>query len=588
MNLLVVVVVSAVILFVAYYTYGTLLARLAGLDPKTVTPAVELQDGIDFDPLNPSSLVPQHFSAIAAAGPIVGPILAGMTFGWLPALLWILIGSVFIGGTHDFFALVASVRHKAKSIAEVVRDHMSQRAYLLFLSFIWIALIYIIVAFTDITSRSFIGAASAEAGGVTGAAIATSSTLYLMLTLVMGLCLKYLKTPLSWTTAVFIVLTGFAIWIGPKFPMPLGDYFGLSQPQQAKMWDVILLVYCLLAGVAPVWLILQPRGQLGGYFLYFALGAGALGLILGGGEIKYPAIMKTAEASTLFPMLFITIACGACSGFHSLIASGTTSKQLRTETDAKVVGYGTMLLEGMVAIVSLCCVMMFAAGSPELSSGSPNMIYAAGIAKFLQTVGIDPVLGTTFALLAFTTFIYDTLDVCTRLGRFILQELTGMHGLAGRCIGTTLTAGLPLYFLLRHPDTINGVPAPAVYKMFWPLFGASNQLLAALTLLGITVWLWKTRKAAWVWAVTGLPTVWMYAMSSWALWTLTVKSFYVPVAGQPGKFELVLTSVVGWAGVVLLFLAILMLIEAIIVLLSLGKPSTPSPTATGYRQPVTA
>jgi len=587
MNLLLVVLVSAVILSVAYVTYGRFLARLAQLDPNAVTPAVELKDGIDFDPLNPSSLVPQHFSAIAAAGPIVGPILAGMTFGWLPALLWILIGCVFIGGTHDFFSLVASVRHKAKSIAEVVRDHMSNRAYLLFLSFIWIALIYIIVAFTDITARSFVGGPTADAGGVSGAAIATSSTLYLVLTLVMGLCLKYLKTPLNATTAVFIVLTGIAIWIGPKFPLPLGDYFQLNGPQQAKMWDVILLVYCLLAGVAPVWLILQPRGQLGGYFLYFALGAGALGLVLGGGEIKYPMVMDTPKAATMFPMLFITIACGACSGFHSLIASGTTSKQLRTESDAKVVGYGTMLLEGMVAIVSLCCVMMFAAGAPELASGSPNMIYAAGIAKFMQTVGIDPVLGTTFALLAFTTFIYDTLDVCTRLGRFILQELTGMPGFAGRCLGTALTAGLPLYFLLRHPDVIDGKPAPEVYKMFWPLFGASNQLLAALTLLGITVWLWKTRKETWVWFVTGLPTVWMYAMSSWALWTLTVNAFYVPVAGQPGKFNIVLTSVVGWAGVVLLFLAILMLIEAIVVLMSLGTPSRPSSPAT-YGKPATA
>jgi carbon starvation protein len=221
MNLLYIVLPSAIVLLVAYFTYGKLLARLFELNPQRKTPACELQDGLDFEPLDPSSLVPQHFSAIAAAGPIVGPILAGLTFGWLPALVWILVGCVFIGGVHDFAALVASIRHKARSIAEVVREHMSRRSYLLFLSFIWLALIYIIVAFTDVTATSFIGPPTGDNGMVGGGAIASASLIYLVLTILMGVCLRYFKTPMGWTTAAFIVLVGAAIIAGPKIPLDL-------------------------------------------------------------------------------------------------------------------------------------------------------------------------------------------------------------------------------------------------------------------------------------------------------------------------------------------------------------------------------
>lgn len=609
MSLLAVVLPAAIILVIAYFTYGTVLARLFQLDPNRKTPAVEQKDGIDFDPLAPGSLVPQHFSAIAAAGPIVGPILAGLTFGWLPALIWILVGSIFIGGVHDFASLVASIRHKARSIAEVVRDHMSKQSYLLFLSFIWIALIYIIVAFTDITAQSFIEAPTPASGNVGGGAIATASALYLLLTILMGLCLKYLKMPMGWATVVFSILVGVAIVLGPRLPVDVaqlayrpaegaatsvhaavaqGDATAIELVSYSrKGWDVLLLIYCLLAGVAPVWMILQPRGQLGGYFLYFALAAGAIGLVLGGGSIQYPAftdwVVQPAKPGAmpmaLFPMLFITIACGACSGFHSLIASGTTSKQLRTEPDAKVVGYGTMLMEAMVAIVSLCCVMMFAKGADELK-GSPNQVYAQGISSFLGAVYLDKGIGTSFALMAFATFVYDTLDVCTRLGRFIIQELTGLHNRTGRFLGTALTAGIPVYFLLANPNVITDaagkpIAPPPVWQTFWSLFGASNQLLAALTLLGITVWLWKTRRAWWVWLVTGLPTVWMYAMSTWALTNITLPKFY-----KNGDLQMPLDAV-AWAGVVLLALAALMLIEAIRAIASLGAPPRPGRFAAG-------
>jgi len=576
MSLLVVLLPSALLLAIAYRTYGALLARLFQLDPAAPTPAVTLRDDVDYEPVPPQLLLGQHFSAIAAAGPIVGPILAGVAFGWLPALLWILVGSIFIGGVHDFAALVASVRHKARSIAEVVRDHMSRRSYVLFLSFVWIALVYIIVAFTDITAQSFVGRQVLESGeAVSGGGIATSSLLYLVLPMIMGVCLRHARMPLWLATAIFLPLVGLAIWGGQQIPFDLGQAIGVGDATAQKIWGVLLLAYCLVAAMVPMWLLLQPRGHLGGCFLYVALAGAAVGLIAGDrlvagdGAIRYPAFTgwQAANGQHLVPMLFITIACGACSGFHSLIASGTTSKQLRRETDARPIGYGTMLLEAMVAIVSLCCVMVLTRDDP-LTKQSPNFIYALGMGQFLEILGVPATLGVSFALMAFTTFVYDTLDVCTRLGRYIVQELTGLTHAVGGWLGTGLTAGVPLVFLLRPNLDANGTPVPA-WKTFWNLFGASNQLLAALTLLGVTVWLWRTRREAWVWLVTGVPTAFMYAMSTWALVGMTLPKF----RSQAG---LVLPAdPVPWAGVVLLVLAAVMLVEAIrVIAAAAGPPSS--------------
>lgn len=580
MSLLPVVLVSAVLLSIAYVTYGRLLARLLQLDPNRPTPAVELNDGLDFEPIESKFLLSQHFSAIAAAGPIVGPILAGVAFGWVPALIWILVGCVFIGGVHDLTSLTASIRHKARSIAEVVRDHMTKRSYILFLSFVWIALVYIIVAFTDLTASAFIGRQELENGEVvTGGGIATSSLMYLVLPIVMGLLLRYTKLSLNWATAIFLPLVGVSIWAGQLLPFDLQSVLQTTPDNARRIWDVLLLVYCLVAGVVPVWMLLQPRGHLGGYFLYVALAGGALGLMLGGETIQYPAFngLTGLNGQSMIPMLFITIACGACSGFHSLICSGTTSKQLAKETDAKTIGYGAMLLEGMVAIVSLCCVMMLAKNAPVLFNAEgklapkPNLIYALGIGNFLEVLGISKKLGVSFALMAFTTFIYDTLDVCTRLGRYIIQELTGLQNNFGRWLGTALTAGAPLFFLLKPGVDENGKALPPIWQAFWNLFGASNQLLAALTLLGVTVWLWRTYQAKWVWFVTGIPTVLMYVMSTWALISMTWPKFFNTAGSFAAPKE-----VVPWIGLVLLVLAALMLLEAIAVLAGNRSASPPS------------
>jgi carbon starvation protein len=599
MNLLTVVAGAAVVLAAAYVIYGRVLSRLLQLDPHRPTPAIQLRDDLDYVPIPSKFLLSQHFSAIAAAGPIVGPILAGIYFGWLPALLWILVGSIFIGGVHDMTSLVASIRHKAMSIAEVVRDHMSRLSYVLFLVFIWIALIYIIVAFTDITASAFVGGPEAlrlakpqaidlavvdaakisESGGVTGGAIATSSLLYLVLPIVMGLLLRYTRLTLTWATVIFVPLVGVVIWIGQYMPIDVGLMVQHFQPELSlveadaiaqKIWDVLLLGYCLVAAVTPMWLLLQPRGHLGGYFLYVALAVGAVGVLFGNFPIQYDAFKGWdavgRNGETFFPFLFITIACGACSGFHSLIASGTTSKQLRFETDAKPIGYGAMLLEAMVATLALACVMILKP-TDALAGQSPNQIYAGGLSEYLGVMGVAKGFAVAFGLMAFTTFVYDTLDVCTRLGRYVIQELTGLENWAGRWLGTTLTAGVPLALILRKSVDSAGNPVP-VWQTFWFLFGASNQLLAALTLLGVTVWLWRTRRAMWVWFVTGIPTVIMYTMSTWALVAMTRPKF---IDAASGRFALP-ADPVPWAGVVLIALAALMLVEAIRAIASSPAP----------------
>jgi carbon starvation protein len=596
MNMLVIVLASAAILSAAYWTYGPILVRLLRLDATAKTPAFELRDDLDYAPLAPNELLSQHFSAIAAAGPIVGPILAGVMFGWLPALIWILVGSILIGGVHDFTSLVASIRHKARSIAEVVRDHMSRRAFVLFLSFVWLALVYIIVAFTDITAASFIGKQTLENGEeVTGAGIASSSLMYLVLPLVMGVLLKYTKLSVGWATVIFLPLVGVSIWLGQYLPVDMTEILKAFVPNADdklahKTWDILLLAYCCVASVVPMWLLLQPRGHLGGYFLYVALAAGAVGLLFGGASIEYPAFngWTTPKGETLFPVLFITIACGACSGFHSLIASGTTSKQLRYETDAKLIGYGAMLLEAMVAIVSLSCVMILAKDATLLKNPQPNLIYAQGIGTLLEQFSafirrcgwsnfhLSSQLTVSFALMAFTTFVYDTLDVCTRLGRYIIQELTGWHDSKGRWLGTLLTAGVPAFFVMQTINGADGKPAP-LWRIFWALFGASNQLLAALTLLGVTVWLWRTRREVWVLFVVGLPTVFMYTMSTWALGRMIY--LYIQQLGAPTAPQQITYVLLGISSL-LLVLALAMLVEAVIALMSRednrSRPNSPT------------
>jgi carbon starvation protein len=292
-----IVVVCSVILLIGYFTYGKFLSnKVFQLDDSRKTPSVEMDDGVDYVPADAKYLAGQHFSAIAAAGPIVGPIVAGTLFGWVPALIWVLVGSIFIGGVHDMGALIASVRHKARSITEVVRENVSQRAFILFMVFIWITLVYIIVAFTDITARSFVGVITLEDGTkLAGGALATSSIIYIILPIIMGLLLKFTRMNLWVATAIFLPLVGVAIWIGPYIPLSLDTMLAMTPNDASKIWAALILVYCLVCAVLPMWMLLQPRGHLGGFFLYASLAAASIGVIFGGFEVKYPAFVKNFD-----------------------------------------------------------------------------------------------------------------------------------------------------------------------------------------------------------------------------------------------------------------------------------------------------
>ncbi|HCL79560.1 MAG TPA: carbon starvation protein A [Synergistaceae bacterium] len=526
MNILVAIGIGSLILTIAYFTYGKFVSqKVFMLDDKNVTPAVEMEDGVDYEPIDAKFLAGQHFSAIAAAGPITGPIIAGLTFGWVPAFIWIVLGTIFIGAVHDMGALVASLRNKACGIAETMRKYVSKRVWILFNLFIFFTLIMIIVAFTDITASSFVNVIDLGDGfTVGGGATATSSILYLILPVIMGFVLKYTKMSLNVATLIFLPLVALSIWVGPYIPFNLQAFLGLDTPQAAqKVWNLLIIAYCFIAGIVPVWALLQPRGHLGGYFLYATMIVAFIGIVFGGFPTQYPSFTHPFGSDNfwtpMFPMLFITVACGACSGFHSLVSSGTTSKQLKKETDAKPIGYGMMLAEAVVALIALGTVMMLPKGDP-LTSRSPNFIYASGLGSFMELIGISKAFGISFGLMAFTTFVYDTLDVCTRLGRYIIQELTGWQGWGGRILSGALIGGLPLILMSVNLTDPAGKPV-AAWSLFWKTFGSSNQLLAALALVGITVWLQRTSKNPKAWLATFLPSVFMFVMSTWAL----VKTF---------------------------------------------------------------
>lgn len=554
------VLIAILIFLLGFRFYGRFLTARFNSDDSSLTPACQINDGIDYVPAKPSLLLGQHFSAIAAAGPIVGPIMACLWFGWLPALLWIVLGAIFIGGVHDFGSLCASLKHKAASIGEIVKVYMPA-AHKFFLIFVWLALLYVIIAFTDITANTF---KTTIAHDAFGPAVAVSSFFYLLAALVMGVLLYRFKLKLRLATFIFLPVVLFIIWAGPHLPEPLLSLFsGIS----IKEWDVILLVYCLAASLIPVWLLLQPRGYLGGWFLYLVIFIGLLGALFGGFKIEYPAVnlngLKSAlNGKAIFPLLFITVACGAVSGFHGIVSSGTTSKQIYKYKDSLTVGYGAMLLEGLVAVLAVSSVIMLSKDSQILKS-DPNLIYAQGIARYLGLLKINYGLALSFALLAFSTFVYDTLDVCTRLARYIFQELTGLKSRTGACLSSVISLLIPFIFLMLTKEK--------GYLVAWPIFGASNQLLASLILLAISVWLIKCGKNP---LFTVVPTVFMMIMTIWSLLNL-VSPFVASLPDIMHGRIIADIMISGICGIVLLVLSLALIWEAVRALLT-GKKSKKS------------
>ena len=529
-----------------YFSYGRWVAKQFELDDARETPAHRINDGKDYVPTRKFYLFGQHFAAISAAGPIAGPIIACMYFGWLPCLLWIALGVVLIGAVHDFSSLASSVRHGAKSIAEIAREKLGTGAGRAMMAFIWIALVYVIIAFTDITAGTFVSGDDALKNSQEfnpGGAVAFASIAYLGLSIILGLVERYLKPPLWLSTVIFVPLVFSLSWLGTLF----SNVFVLNH----LSWSVIILIYCVIASLVPVWFLLQPRGYLGGFVLYTALAVGVIGIFFGGYEIKQPYFKSWdfgGMTGALFPFLFVTIACGACSGFHGLVCSGTTSKQIDKESHIRPVGYGAMLGEGFVAFIALVTIMIVS--SETVKGVSPGTIYGNGIGNFLTVIIGSQYLpfAITFGAMAFSTFVFDTLDVCMRLGRYIVQELFGIPGRIGAIFGTIATVALPVLFAF--------LAAKGSWRSFWALFGASNQLLAALTLLSITAWLYQSRKRI---TFTLLPMLFVLVLTLWALGALVIGNFQ-SADGIDVKF------INGMAALTLILLAIYLVITALVKL----------------------
>jgi carbon starvation protein len=511
-----------------YFAYGRWVAKQFKLSDDHTTPAHLVNDGQDYVPTKPFYLFGQHFSAIAAAGPIAGPIIACQSFGWLPCLLWIALGVVLIGAVHDFSSLASSVRHGANSIAEITREQLGRGAGRAMMAFIWIALIYVIVAFTDITAGTFVSGDESLLGETAfnpGGAVAIASVMYLGLSIVLGIVERFLKPPLWLTTIIFVPATFALSYLGTM----LSTVLILDQ----MTWSILILAYCCVASVVPVWALLQPRGYLGGFVLYAAIAVGVLGVFFGGYEIVQPAFKSLdvgGMTGTMFPFLFVTIACGACSGFHGLVCSGTTSKQIDKESHVRPVGYGAMLAEGFVAFIALVTIMIV---TSDAVKGLPaGKVYGNGIGNFLTLIIGKQNLpfAITFGAMAFSTFVFDTLDVCMRLGRYIIQELFGLKGRFGALVGTLTTVLLPFFLVFTAPK--------GAYLEFWTLFGASNQLLAGLTLLSISAWLYHARQRI---AFTLIPMLFVLVITLWALMSLAIGNFRT-MQGFDMKFINAVTS----------------------------------------------
>ena len=493
---------SCILCFLAYRFYGKFLTDRCKLNDDQITPAVEKEDGVDFSPTRASVLFGHHFSSITGAGPIVGPILAAMYFGWGPTWVWILVGAILVGGVHDFGSTLMSVRNGGRSIADTMRGLVGEGAGKLFMIFVILALVYVIIVFLDLTANTF----------AKQPAVATASGWFISVAIIFGFLMRSGKFTLGQLALIFFPLTFAGLAVGHYFPMVELD---------KSLWIWFTLGYCFIAAVLPVGLLLQPRDFLSAGFLYAILGIGLIGMLFSGETIQMPAFSgwESDKLGMLVPFLFITVACGACSGFHSIVSSGTTSKQIKKESDVRRISYGGMLIEGVLAVFAMGCVAVLTMGERE-AGGTPVGIFAAGAAKFFGAVGIPTNLGAEFAMLAISTFLLTTLDTCTRLTRFLIEELFSWRNEASRYLGTAIALALPCLLVFQQFPGADGTLQPA-WKAIWPLFGATNQLLAALALLTFVVFL-KASRVGYGFAL--LPAVVMIVMPMTAL-ALMVQKF---------------------------------------------------------------
>ena len=526
MNGAVLLLVGTVCFGLAYAIYGRYLSRLFGVDPSRSTPAHTHRDGVDYLPTRLPVLFGHHFASIAGAGPIVGPVLAAY-LGWGPVALWIIFGCIFIGGMHDFASLFLSIRHGGRSIGKVIEEQLGYSGRQIFLLFSWAALILVVAIFAIFVANTF----------VTQPAVATASLMFIAMAPIFGVLVGRLKVRLLPATLVFVPLLFLSIWVSTKMPLDLAAILstrlppdlvavGLAEVAAKHIWLVVLMIYAGVASVTPVWVLLQPRDYLNSFLLYAMIIAGFVGIVVAAPHFEMPVFMGWSAVNHkggiahLFPILYVTVACGACSGFHALVSSGTTAKQLDSERHMKPVGYGAMLVEGALALMALTSVAVLTREQyvTGLGESSPVVLFAKGLASFTAQVGLKPEVGVTFFALSIAAFLLTTLDTATRLTRFVWQELFLPREGSGKTVGVVSKG-------LGNPFLATGVVVLlASYLAFsgnaweiWPVFGASNQLLAALTLLVVTLYLVRKKANFWIALV---PMLFMSTITVWALMQL--------------------------------------------------------------------
>lgn len=490
MSGVIILVCSILCFFIAYVTYGSWLAKQWDVDPSRETPSHEFNDGIDYIPAKAPVLLGHHFASIAGAGPINGPIQAAV-FGWVPVLLWIIIGGIFFGAVQDFSSIIVSIRHKGKSLGEVIEENIGYRCKILFTIFSWLVLLLVVAAFADIVASTFQGYTVAADGvkvyNSANGSVATASVLFIPLAVVFGFLIHRKNAPLIVSSVVGVGLLVVCIAVGLKYPIYLSKTF----------WLGMVFVYIFIASVTPVWILLQPRDYLNSFLLYFMIIAAVIGIVGSNPTVNLPAFTgwtSSFNGQVMFPYLFITVACGAISGFHSLIGSGTTSKQLDNEKDAKLIGYGAMLIECGLAVVALIAVGALFTNN-EMPKGTPAVVFASAISGFFKTLGMGEIaVSTTFTVisLAISAFALTSLDTATRLGRFMFQELFAAK--AGEKAGKIRKSLGNMYVGTFITVILGGVLCLGGYKNIWPLFGACNQLVAVPCFLGVSVWLSKKGK----------------------------------------------------------------------------------------------
>lgn len=492
MNGITIMIIAIVVLLGAYVLYGRWIAKKWGVDPNRKTPAYTEQDGVDYEPAPKSVVFGHQFASIAGAGPINGPIQAAI-FGWVPVLLWVLIGGVFFGAVQDFVSMFASVRNKGRSIGYIIEVYIGKVGKKLFLLFCWLFCILVVAAFADIVAGTFKGWNVVD--GVQGAnivangAVATTSMMFIVFAVILGLILKYAKLPTWLNTAIAIVMLVVSIIIGLKLPIFMS----------LEVWHYIVFAYILIATVVPVWALLQPRDYLNSYLLVAMIVAAVVGVFVANPQINLPAFVGfNVNGKALFPMLFVTIACGAVSGFHSLVSSGTASKQIKNEKDMLSVSFGSMLLESMLAVIALIAVASFAIGeAAENGWTTPAQIFAGAVSNFLSVTGLPSDVVYTLITLSISAFALTSLDSVARVGRLSFQELFLDASIKDEEMGVVRKILTNKYFATIITLVLAYALTRVGYESIWGLFGASNQLLSVFAFLACAVFLKRAKKVRW-------------------------------------------------------------------------------------------